>query len=68
MIVAFAPTEAEVDTSSDGGRQLATLRCVRCAMQLSQQYGELLHGWSLGQNVCNVFTFSYHQDAVHETS
>jgi hypothetical protein len=48
MIVAFAPTEAEVDASSDGGRSLATLRCVRCAMQLSQQYGELLHGWASG--------------------
>jgi hypothetical protein len=49
MIVAFAPTKAEVDTSSDRGRQLATLRCVRCAMQLSQQYGELLHGGPLGK-------------------
>lgn len=48
MIVAFAPTEAEVDASSDGGRRLATLRCVRCAMQLSHQYGELLHGWASG--------------------
>ena len=52
MIVAFAPTEAEVHTSSDGGRTLATLRCARCAMQLSQQYGEPPYRCCPGQSAC----------------
>ena len=40
MIVAFAPTEGEQHESSDRGRKQAALRSVRCASQLTADYGE----------------------------
>lgn len=39
MICAFAPTGAERQGSIDEGKRMATLRCVRCATQLSTKYG-----------------------------
>lgn len=41
MICAFVPTSSEKQASKDEGKRLATLRCVRCATQLSTKYGEL---------------------------
>ena len=47
MICAFVPTSSEKQDSKDEGKRLATLRCVRCATQLSTKYGALrrAYGW-----------------------